>query len=53
MLSRHEWQVVAHPTGYRHGKMVVVRMQKPGDPSIKRDEHWPAHQRVPVRRREE
>ena len=46
----HEWQVVAHPTGYRQGKMIVVRMQKPGDPSVTRDEHWPAHQRVPVRR---
>jgi hypothetical protein len=31
--------------------MLAVRMQKPGDPSVTRDEHWPAHQPIPVRRR--
>jgi hypothetical protein len=34
-----EWQVASHPTLYRLGKMVEVRLQKPGDPSLTSAEH--------------
>jgi hypothetical protein len=45
-----EWQVVGHPSVYRQGKMVEVRLQKPGNESVTMAEHWAAHQRVRVRR---
>jgi hypothetical protein len=48
-----EWQVASHPTVYRLGKMVEVRLQKPGDPNLTSAEHWGAHERVAVKRREE
>jgi hypothetical protein len=46
----HDWEIIGHPSAYRQGKMVAVKMQKPGDPSTRREHHWPAHERVPVRR---
>jgi hypothetical protein len=46
----HEWEVVALPAAYRKGKILAVRMQKPGDPSVMRDERWPAHAPIAVRR---
>jgi hypothetical protein len=45
-----EWEVAALPTSYQKGKMVTVRLQKPGDSSVTDVEHWPAHERVAVRR---
>jgi hypothetical protein len=32
-------------------KLVEVRLQKPGDPSVVRVEHYGAHERVAVKRR--
>ena len=49
-VDGQEWEVAGHPAGYRQGKMVEVRLQKPGDPSVKSGEHWPAHERVAVKR---
>jgi hypothetical protein len=45
-----EWEVVATPTGYLKGKMVIVKLRKPGDAAVRDVEHWPAHERVTVRR---
>jgi hypothetical protein len=45
-----EWEVAATPTGYLKGKMVTVRLRKPGEPTVTDVEHWPAHERVMVRR---
>ena len=36
--------------GYLKGKMVIVKLRKPGDPAVTNIEHWPAHERVTVRR---
>jgi hypothetical protein len=46
-----EWEVAGRPAGYRQGKLVEVRLQKPGDPSVTRVEHWAAHERLVVKRR--
>jgi hypothetical protein len=45
-----EWEVAATPTAYLKGKMLTVRLRKPGDPTVTNVEHWPAHERVMVRR---
>ena len=50
-VDSREWEVAGHPAGYRQGKMIEVRLQKPGDPSVTRAEHWGAHERVAVKRR--
>jgi hypothetical protein len=49
-VDDREWQVASRPAGYRQGKLVEVRLQKPGDPSVTRAEHWGAHERVVVKR---
>ena len=36
-----EWEVTATPSGYLKGKMVTVRLQKPGDSTVTNVEHWP------------
>jgi hypothetical protein len=45
-----EWEVAGTPTGYLKGKMVTVKLRKPGEPTVTNVEHWPAHERVTVRR---
>jgi hypothetical protein len=35
-----DWQASSHPAVYRMGKMVEVRLHKPGDPSLTSAEHW-------------
>jgi hypothetical protein len=49
-VDGREWQVAGHPAVYRQGKMIEVRLRKPGDPSVTDVEHWPAHERVAVKR---
>jgi hypothetical protein len=45
-----EWEVAGTPSGYLKGKMVTVRLRKPGDAAVRDVEHWLAHERVTVRR---
>jgi hypothetical protein len=52
-VDGREWQVAGRPAGYRQGKLVQVRLRKPGDPSVTSAGHWPAHERVDVRRASE
>jgi hypothetical protein len=49
-VGGRQWEVAGHPAVYRQGKMLEVRLRKPGDPSVTAVEHWPAHERVVVRR---
>jgi hypothetical protein len=44
------WEVAATPTGHLKGKMLTVRLRKPGEPTVTGVEHWPAHERVTARR---
>jgi hypothetical protein len=37
-------------SAYRQGKMVVVRLHKPGEPSVIDVQYWDAHERIRVRR---
>jgi hypothetical protein len=46
-----EWDVADPPETYQGGKMVRVRLRKPGDTSVTDVEYWPAYQRVRVKRR--
>jgi hypothetical protein len=50
LADGREWEVAALPSGYQKGKMVTVRLRRLGDPSVTDVEHWPAHERVVVRR---
>jgi hypothetical protein len=45
-----EWEVVGYPSVYNQGKSHQVRVQKPGDPSTKSSNFYPAHVRVAVKR---
>jgi hypothetical protein len=45
-----EWEVAATPSGYLKGKMVTVRLRKPGEPTVTNVERWPADERLTVRR---
>jgi hypothetical protein len=45
-----EWEVVVRPWTTRGGKLVHATVQKPGDPSTKRDKNWGAHERLAIRR---
>jgi hypothetical protein len=45
-----EWEVIGNPTVYQQGKSHQVRVQKPGDPSIKTINFYSAHERVTVKR---
>jgi hypothetical protein len=45
-----EWEVTGRPAAYRQGKMVAVRLQKPGEPNVIDEQHWDAHERIRVRR---
>ena len=49
-VDEREWEVAGRPAGYRQGKLVEVRLQKPGDPSVARAAHFPAYERVAVKR---
>jgi hypothetical protein len=46
-----EWELTGRPAAYRQGKMVSVRLQKPGEPNVIDVQYWDAHQRIRVRRR--
>jgi hypothetical protein len=50
MIGDQAWEVADNPASYRMGKMLEVRLHKPGDPSAMTTEHWPAHQRIAVSR---
>jgi hypothetical protein len=43
-----EWEVTGRPAAYRQGKMVSVRLQKPGEPSVIDVQYWDAHERIRV-----
>jgi hypothetical protein len=45
-----EWEVIGSPSVYNQGKAHQVRVQKPGDPSTKSSDFYPAHERVAVKR---
>jgi hypothetical protein len=45
-----DWEVTGRPSAYRQGKMIAVRLQKPGEPSVVEEQHWDAHERIRVRR---
>jgi len=45
-----EWEIAMRPWTTHGGKMVHVSVQKPGDPSTKRDKTWGAHERLAIRR---
>ena len=45
-----EWEVIGFPSAYNQGKSHQVRVQKPGDPSIKSINFYSAHERVEVKR---
>jgi len=45
-----EWEIVGHVESMRSGKAVRVSMQRPGRPETHRQEIWPAHEGVRVRR---
>jgi hypothetical protein len=45
-----EWEIVTRPWTTHGGKMVHSSVQKPGDPSTKRDTTWGAHERLAIRR---
>jgi hypothetical protein len=49
-VDGREWEVAGHPAVYRQGKMIEVRLHKPGDRSVVRAEHWGAHERVAAKR---
>jgi hypothetical protein len=44
------WEVVTRPWTTNAGKLVHASVQKPGDPSTKRDKTWGAHERLAIRR---
>jgi hypothetical protein len=46
----HEWEVIGYPSVYNQGKAHQVRVQKPGNPSTKSINFYPAHERVAVKR---
>jgi hypothetical protein len=50
MIGDQAWEVADNPASYRMGKMLEVRLHRPGDPSVMTTEHWPAHQRIAVSR---
>jgi hypothetical protein len=45
-----DWEVTGRPAAYRQGKMVAVRLQKLGEPSVIDVQYWDAHERIRVRR---
>ena len=45
-----EWEVLTRPAHMHGGKMLRVRIRRPGIPETERDMSWPAHERVEVRR---
>jgi hypothetical protein len=45
------WEVVNRPWSTRGGTLVHVTVQKPSDPSTRRDRIWGAHERLAIRRR--
>jgi hypothetical protein len=45
-----EWEVIGYPAVYNQGKSHQVRVQKPGEPSTKSSNFYPAHERVAVKR---
>ena len=46
----HEWEVVSRPVTFKKGHEVRARVQRPGDPETDREQYWPSHVRIQVRR---
>jgi hypothetical protein len=44
------WEVVGRPTTQRGAKDVMVKVQRSGDPGTRREQWWPAYERVTVTR---
>jgi len=45
-----EWEIATRPWTTHGGKIVHASVQKPGEPSTKRDKTWGAHERLAIRR---
>jgi hypothetical protein len=45
-----EWEIAGRPWTTHGGKLVHATIEKPGDPSTKRDKTWGAHERGSMRR---
>ena len=48
--EEREWEIATRPWTTHGGKVVHASVQKPGDPSTKRDKTWGAHERLTIRR---
>ena len=44
-----EWEIATRPWTTHGGKIVHATVQKPGDPSTKRDKTWGAHEQLTIR----
>src|SRR5262249_60161766 len=45
-----EWEIASRPVTFKNGKEVRVRVQRPGRPETSREQYWPAHARIQIRR---
>jgi hypothetical protein len=43
-----EWEIITCPWTTHGGKMVHASIQKPGNPSTKRNKTWGAHERLAI-----
>src|SRR5881296_1174841 len=46
----HEWEVASRPVTFKKGHEVRARVQRPGAPPTAREQYWPAHAKITVRR---
>ena len=44
------WEVINHPWSTRGGKLINATVQKPGEPTTRRDKNWRAHEHLIIRR---
>ena len=44
-----EWEIASNPQGYRAGKDIEARVQRPGQPATVRTMTWPAYEKIAVR----
>ena len=44
------WEVINRPWSTRGGKLIHATVQKPGEPSTRRDKRWGADERLIIRR---
>src|SRR6266571_1754051 len=45
-----EWEVASRPVTFKNGREVRARVQRPGRPETDREQYWPSHVRIQVRR---